>query len=721
MLKIPPNRLFCYLISFMIITNILIFSDKLLLNQSITITILRQIFAFLCFSIIPGLSILYLLQINNLNFLKKFLLSVGLSICFLIFVGLIINGAYLAVDIEKPLSNISLTLSFSIIMLIMLITGYKINKESFATNLRLNLNDKYKFTLLFPLIFPFLAILGTYTMNHFGNNLLLLFLIFAIAIYIIILVYFKNNISENIYPLAILMISISLLLFHSLTSNYILGRDVYSEYFAFQMVLKNLSWNMTNYRSVLTACLSTSLLPVIYAELLNINSPYIFKLVYPLLFSITPLAVFLISKKYLNNQYAFFAALYFVFQLPFIDESQSMMRQIIAMILFSLAVMIFLEKELFNKNSGKILFILLMFGIVVSHYTSAYILLILFAILFSFNQVKFGTSKSIKTNLSITLVILIFVFIFFWYSQLNASFNSTIMVINDTLKNLVNFFDIEARDQSVLITVGQGISSLAEMIRIYTYDLTFIFIALGIIYSFFKCRKKLDNEFIILGIACLALIVSFAVLPYINSKYGNARLFLQIIVIIAPFLVIGLVYFAKKIRLKHASYLILPLLLLQLFNVTFVTDQFLGIHTSENLNWEGDKYNEFYIHDSEVNSAIWLFNGNKERSNIYSCNNSVLATYKVYSDYFGIKRLDWGYLYNLNYFSSTFDSVSTSKIENKEYYIYLWSYNLENKEIYRRSYNELEKRDLSDYNGLFKNSQKIYDNGFSDIYYHAGR
>jgi uncharacterized membrane protein len=720
-LKIPSNRWLYYLISFIILTNIFIFSDKLLFGQTLGITILRQVFTFLCFSIIPGLSILYLLRINNLNFLKKFLLSVGLSICFLIFAGITINMVYLAIGIENPLSTMYLTLSFSIIMLIMLIASYRINKESFATNLKLDLNDKYKSTILFPLIFPFLAIFGTYAMNHSENNILLLSLIVTIAIYLLVLVYLNDKISENTYPMAILMISISLLFFHSLTSNYILGRDVYGEYFAFQMVLKNLSWNMTNYRSVLTACLSTSLLPVIYAELLNISSPYIFKLVYPLLFSITPLAVFSISKKYLNNQYAFFAALYFVFQLPFIDESQSMMRQIIAMVLFSLAILIFLEKGLFNKNNGKVLFILLMFGVVVSHYTSAYIFLILFAILFSFNLVKFGLFKNIKTNLSITLIILMFVFIFFWYSQLNASFNSTILVINDTFKNLVNFFDIEARDQSVLITVGQGISSLAEMIRIYTYDLTFIFIALGIIYSFFKCRKKLDNEFTILGIACMALIVSFAVLPYINSKYGNARLFLQVTIIIAPFLVIGLVSFAQKIKLKHVSYLIMPLLLLQLFNVTFVTDQLMGIHTSVDLNRDGDRYNEFYIHNSEVNSAKWLFNENKERSSIYSSNSSIHAHYSVYSDYFGTKRLSWGYLYNVYYFSFNFDSINASKIQNQEYYVYLWNYNTEDKEIYYKSYNELEKGNLVRYDYLFRNSEKIYDNGFSNIYYHEGK
>ncbi|MCZ3367485.1 MULTISPECIES: DUF2206 domain-containing protein [Methanobacterium] len=628
--------------------------------------------------------------------------------------------AYLAVGIQKPLSTIHLTLSLSIIVLIMLIAGYKINKESFAVNLELNFNNSYKFTVLLPLIFPFLAVLGTYVMGHFGSNLLLLFLIFLIAAYIMILAYLKNNISGNTYPIALLMISISLLFVHSLTSNYILGRDVYSEYFAFQMVLKNLSWNIANYRSVLTACLSSSLLPTIYGVLLNINSPYIFKLVYPLLFSITPLAVFSISKKYLNNQYAFFAALYFVFQLPFIDESQSMMRQIIAMVLFSLALMIFLEKELVNRNNGKIIFILLMFGVVVSHYTSAYIFLILFSILFLFNYVKFGLFRDIKTNLSLTLIILMFVFIFFWYSQLNASFNSTIVVINDTFKNLINFFDIEARDQSVLITMGQGISNIAEMIRIYTYDLTFIFIALGAIYSFFKCRKKLDSEFTILGIVCIALIVSFAVLPYINSKYGNARLFLQVTVIIAPFLVIGLIATAKKIKLKHVSYLILPLLLLQLFNVTFVTDQLLGIHTSVDLNNNGDRYNEFYIHDSEVSSARWLFNENKERSEVYSTNTSIYAPYKIYSDYFGTKRLSWGYLYNVHYFSFTFDSINASLIPNQEYYVYLWNYNTEKNEIYYRSFNKLEQGNLGIYGYLFKNSEKIYDNGFSDIYYHRG-
>jgi len=687
-----------------IIGTILITDITIFLN----LPVLRQILAFICFSIIPGLLILYILKLNEIDFFKKFLLSVGLSVSFFIFAGLLINELYPTIGFQKPLLTASLVVSFSVILTILAFIAYRRNKDDFdirdVFNFQLDLKDKLTSPLIFPIIFPFLAVFGTYLMNTQGNNVILLALLFLIPAYIVSIVFLKDRIPKITYPIAISMISIALLFVHGLTSYYINGRDVYGEYSAFQATANNLHWSMSNYPSVLTACLSTSLLPTVYKQLLNINGVYVYKLIYPTLFSITPLAVYVLSKKYIKEQYAFFAALYFMFQLPFIDESQSMMRQLIAMIFFALAIVVLFDDEV-DKFKKTLLLIIFTFGIVVSHYTTAYIFFILeFSILLARQIKKF------KTNITPIMVTLFFALIFFWYSQVTeSSFNDVVRVIENTFINLINFFDVEARDESVLIVLGGGIRTIPEMIEIYTYDVTFAFIGIGVLYSAIKCRNEFDDEYLAMMLASLTVLGLFVMLPYINHQYGNARLFIQLAVLLSLAFVIGGKFIGKRFRLKHAALILIPLLILQLFNVTFVTDQAFGVPKSMDLNREGDRYNEFYIHDQEVAAARWLVKHNEDSVNIYS-------------DDFGVKRVYWGYLDDRKARGITIKLSETKKVNHG--YIYLRYENVINKKFYFRRYGEkvgersrIISKYLKEFSYLFNKAEKIYDNAYSEIYY----
>ena len=87
------KKWFVLLVSILLLTDLIIF---------LKIPILRPILGFLYFTIIPGLLILHILKLNKIEFIKKFVLSVGLSVAFLIFAGLLVNSFYPL--ILKPLS-----------------------------------------------------------------------------------------------------------------------------------------------------------------------------------------------------------------------------------------------------------------------------------------------------------------------------------------------------------------------------------------------------------------------------------------------------------------------------------------------------------------------------------------------------------------------------------------------------------------------------------------
>ena len=76
---------------FIITILMLLITDLVIL---LNLPVLRDIIPFLFFSIIPGFLIVTILRLNKIEFLIKFLLSVGLSISILLALGLFLNILY---------------------------------------------------------------------------------------------------------------------------------------------------------------------------------------------------------------------------------------------------------------------------------------------------------------------------------------------------------------------------------------------------------------------------------------------------------------------------------------------------------------------------------------------------------------------------------------------------------------------------------------------------
>jgi len=112
------------------------------------------------------------------------------------------------------------------------------------------------------------------------------------------------DIKKTYYPIAIFSITLSLLLHTSLISNYVWGWDLQTEIYLADLVLQNAYWNFTQISNY-NAMLSITVLAPIYSYMLNMKLVWVFKIVYPILFSFLPLGLYHIYKKQTNNKIAF--------------------------------------------------------------------------------------------------------------------------------------------------------------------------------------------------------------------------------------------------------------------------------------------------------------------------------------------------------------------------------------------------------------------------------
>lgn len=450
------NIIFFGILITRIITGLLIFSD-------IQFHYFRAILSCAFLTLIPGLLIMLMLKIRKIGIWEYLIYTIGLSIAFLMFGGLFVNLVLPSVGIDEPLSLIPLFISFDIFLLIFWIIAYKRNKEiSIEIKLpKLDWSDKIFF--IAPVVFPLLSILGVTTLNNGGPNYLTMAMLGGIVVYFFFLVLFRKKLNQNIYPWGILMTSISLLLSYSLRSWHLTGGDISLEYYVFQLTKSLSHWSSFQFNNPYNTCLSITILPTILSNFLDISDEYIYKTIFPIIFSFSVISLYLLMKKYLKNVPSFLSIFFFTTQLPFLLWITVIARQEIALFFFTLFLLAIFNNN-FELKIKEALFIIFGFSLVVSHYSTIYITLFLLS--FSFiinycikksifkwnkrlhrNNKKISPSKITNNQYFVPgrLILILLLFTFLWYSV----FTQTAVSLDQVFKNNFNRLKEEYKSSSV--------------------------------------------------------------------------------------------------------------------------------------------------------------------------------------------------------------------------------------------------------------------------------
>ena len=692
-----------------ILIGLIFISDLAIL---LNIPFIRQIIGFLFLTLLPGLLILQILKLNKIGSTEKFVLSVGLSISFLMFFGLLINNLSLSIGYETPLSTIPLLISFNVAFIVLAIIGYKINKDPIFTLTNLNLNTPEKAFLIIPIFFPALSIFGTHTMNMSDNNTVLMFMLFLIAAYVVSICFFNQKFPKRLYPVVIFLISTSLVLMFALRSNHIIGVDRHFEYYFFQITLNNLHWDIIG-RSTLDACLSVSLLPAIYQSILNTSEEYLYKILVPMMISISPLIVYSLSKRYIGEPYAFLASFFFMSQYTFVFPDG---RTNVATLFFALAIMAFFSYGI-NIPIKKLLFIIFMASCMMSHYSTTYVFFFLMVAIFLVLKMLL-TRYNFKALTTARLIVLFCTMIFLWYGQVTGvPFTDGVHFVQNTLISLQDMFVEESRSEPMQKLLGADIDDhISFKIELGLTWITFFFIAIGVTTTVKRykemiilpeikisgqevLKKRFEIEYVVIALVCSGLLAATVAVPHITTGYSLNRIYNMVAVILSPFFVLGGITLSKHLKIR--TYIIILVILIPYFLfVLGPMHNIFGYPRAITLNSEGKFYDMYYTHDQESYGAKWLGDYTMERRH-----------QRIYAaDYFGKLRLaSQGTI-----LPSTINAASFIKSKKIYGYIYLRYYNIVNGEIYNTHAGEIYN--MTDYQDILTKRNEIYDSGGSRIY-----
>lgn len=661
MIKIS-NLLNCNLRDFLII----VFSIGIALGSSIfmdtpnfNFPVLRQILGFVYLTFIPGIVLLRLFKLKiKLPEIEIFLYTVGLSVTFTMFLGFLLSkSTWLNF---KPLSTLPfIYISFTILFILCILCYFNEKgdkRDPLIVNFKYLLSPAFLFLSLIPLT----AIIGAYLLNFYHSNILLILFILLVTLTVFLVVY-GNYIPKNLYPFAIFVIAISILYHNSLSSTYLEGYDIQNEYYFANLVKLSGIWD-PSINTNLNAMLSVVILAPIYSEVCNLELTWVFKIIYPFLFSLVPLGIYHIYNRQINNEtISFLSVFYFISIITYFTEMLSLARQEIAELFLILITMLMISDLKLSRR--RLLLVIFSLALVTSHYGLSYLIL-LFSIpgyLFMAYALK-RKSDTFRFN----VILIIFVSIFLWYSLItDGSIFETIVHLFSSMKS--TFIEDFFNSRAVSIATSKSYSLSDQILKI-TYLISQFFIIAGFIKVYLnKNQLRFSSEFLAFSFMFLLTLIASAMTNLtgmnIHRLYHVASLFLSLFFVIGILSLLQLLGGLCKIKttnlqssklVKQLSQSKYPveflgknlklvtgfLIIFMLFNIGIPQEILKDHPTSHSLNRElilgsGDNkqksdFYSLYFPEQDVIGTKWLAHRRSTNLDIYADSTSTNLLFHSY-------------------------------------------------------------------------------------------
>ena len=170
------------------------------------------------------------------------------------------------------------------------------------------------------------------------------------------------------------LLALGLLFMTSLRGWYITGHDIQQEFHALQLTSINGGWDISRYRDPYNACLSITILPTVIGRIAHLHDPYVFKVVFQMLFAVCPVVVYRIARRFTGVGPSVLAAVYFLSFPTFFTDMPFLARQEIAFIFLGGAYLVMTDAGQ-SMRWRRTWLALMSVGVVFSHYSTTYVLL----------------------------------------------------------------------------------------------------------------------------------------------------------------------------------------------------------------------------------------------------------------------------------------------------------------------------------------------------------
>lgn len=584
--------------------------------------------AFITF--VPGYAALKALRIHERGNIVTPLLAAGLSILFVMLIGLALNLILPVLNYWAPIGRVPF--SMALVLVTAGLTGLAWWRDwDWTRPGYFEPKDLLRPGVLAPILLPLLAVFGALVMNWYGANQILLLLLFIVGAIAVLAAF--DVISPRNMPLVVLSVSSALLLHKSLITSYISGWDIQHEYWIATQVLSDNYWAIAlPYHT--NSMMSITILAPAYSLFSGMDLVWVFKIVFPLIYSLMPLALFYLFRELAGNKVAFLSVFFFMAFFVFYGEMLALARQQIAELFLALILLLIVDPQ----SSGRkyhLLFLLFSVGMITSHYGLSYLFMLILImgaaiqlierILANRNGIHWLLSKLLpwlrqawrpnSKHLISGCYVLFFVgFTVLW--SIIFSNSSIFLAVVDISQNIIgslnNMFNPTSA-QGLHYLVAETNSMLSEILK-WAQIAAILLITISIIHMMRKREKRWNDEYVALSLAAFVVCVMALAFPYFASSLNSTRIYHAALIFLSPFCISGALLLvhplSRMLNVERASLEIGTLKILGIFFALFlllnsgVVHEMTGDHS---ISISLDKLEDGQIYtDADVAGGLWL-------------------------------------------------------------------------------------------------------------------
>lgn len=377
---------------------------------------------------------------------------------------------------------------------------------------------------------PCLSVAAAYFGNH--NVLLLVWLLLGSAV---LVVAFKiDDAKKDRFLLAVVgCLGLSLLLSATSASDALVGWDIHQEFNIFLGVARSGSWD-PQVGSIYNSVLSTSILPWMLSLVSGLAPLEIFRFVFPIVFSLAPVVLYGVYRRFLQPEPAFLAVFFFMAYPTFYVEMIALARQEIAELLVVVILLVLLSRRTSRTHSEVAVTVLLTMGIVVAHYSLAFIYVFLLA--FSFLIVRLSRRNlSLSTAVGLLLTGAIAVS---WYAFIQGGGVLVYLsrFANTLAQSIVrDFLNPVARPSMVLLGLSPGVGGpFRDMNRAIQLTVNFVLVGGLLVFALKPQKNVAERRMFPLTIFGFGLIGLMVIVPFFGKGLDFTRTYHIAALLVAP-------------------------------------------------------------------------------------------------------------------------------------------------------------------------------------------
>lgn len=417
---------------------------------------------FLCLVFLPGSALLRLLRIAPKTISLGVLYCFGLGILAVMLSGLLANQLLPFFSVLRPLEFWWVLGAWSFVTALVIALGFMRNKKPVKFKKWPPQSFTVHMWILLVASFVVLctAVAGAFRLNNGGDGLFAVATLALAAALIVYVFLARRRLPEGALVWFIFSISLAVLLMTSLRGWDIMGHDIEREFRVYTLTHMHGWWNIGFDRDPYNACLSITILPEMLSRLMDVSGLVVFKVVLQIVFAACPAVLYITLRQYMPKLAALAGCLLFICYPTFINDSAMLTRQGVAYLFFALALTILMLRT--QDGKYKILFVLFSLGAILSHYSTAYMFVALFAVAVLCKLlIRWWRSrrrkplpKTIqKSMLSPLFAVLLFAMTFTWYTQVTETSSGLFITIKKSLSSIPEVFssDNKSADTSTAL------------------------------------------------------------------------------------------------------------------------------------------------------------------------------------------------------------------------------------------------------------------------------